>query len=142
MQLAHDDALAGVSSTMRQAIHRAIGATTQESVYRFVAGQPAANVAARPGFDADYGDYTGHPADPRTEDVLDGFMTPDEAHDQALMDCQRMPALVVDWLGKAIGDAAPAWEKKGSPQPPVRGLSPNIRSKRKVATLLGGGPKG
>jgi superfamily II DNA/RNA helicase len=39
-------------------------------------------------------------------------------------------------------DAAPAWEKKGSPQPPVRGLSPNIRSKRKVATLLGGGPKG
>jgi superfamily II DNA/RNA helicase len=38
-------------------------------------------------------------------------------------------------------DAAPAWDKKGSPQPPVRGLSPNIRSKRKVATLLGGGPK-
>ena len=39
-------------------------------------------------------------------------------------------------------EAAPAWEKKGAVQPAaVRGLSPNIRSKRKVATLLGGGPK-
>ena len=38
-------------------------------------------------------------------------------------------------------DTAPAWDPKGSPQPPVRGLSPNIRSKRKVATLLGGGPQ-
>jgi ATP-dependent RNA helicase RhlE len=39
-------------------------------------------------------------------------------------------------------DAAPAWDKKGVPQPAaVRGLSPNIRSKRKVAMLLGGGPK-
>ena len=39
-------------------------------------------------------------------------------------------------------DAAPAWDKKSASQPPVRGLSPNIRSKRKVAMLLGGGPKG
>jgi superfamily II DNA/RNA helicase len=40
-------------------------------------------------------------------------------------------------------DTAPAWDKKGGPQqPPVRGLSPNIRGKRKVAMLLGGGPKG
>jgi ATP-dependent RNA helicase RhlE len=38
-------------------------------------------------------------------------------------------------------EAVPAWDKKGAPQPSVRGLSPNIRSKRKVATLLGGGPK-
>ncbi len=36
----------------------------------------------------------------------------------------------------------PAWEQKGSvPVAPVRGLSPNIRSKRKVASLLGGGSK-
>ena len=34
----------------------------------------------------------------------------------------------------------PAWEQKASmPSAPVRGLSPNIRSKRKVASLLGGG---
>ena len=34
----------------------------------------------------------------------------------------------------------PAWEKKdvAPPAPPARGLSPNIRSKRKVASLLGG----
>jgi len=38
-------------------------------------------------------------------------------------------------------ESAPAWEKKAPSQPPVRGLSPNIRGKRKVATLLGGGPK-
>jgi len=36
----------------------------------------------------------------------------------------------------------PAWEQKGAAAPaPVRGLSPNIRSKRKVASLLGGGSK-
>jgi superfamily II DNA/RNA helicase len=36
----------------------------------------------------------------------------------------------------------PAWEQKGSVvAAPVRGLSPNIRSKRKVASLLGGGSK-
>ncbi|MDO8376065.1 MAG: DEAD/DEAH box helicase [Aquabacterium sp.] len=34
----------------------------------------------------------------------------------------------------------PAWEQKATmPSAPVRGLSPNIRSKRKVASLLGGG---
>jgi superfamily II DNA/RNA helicase len=35
----------------------------------------------------------------------------------------------------------PAWEQKAAAPvaPPVRGLSPNIRSKRKVASLLGGG---
>ena len=38
-------------------------------------------------------------------------------------------------------EAPPSWEKKAAAQPPVRGLSPNIRSKRKVAALLGGGPK-
>ena len=32
----------------------------------------------------------------------------------------------------------PAWEKKDPVPAPVRGLSPNIRSKRKVASLLGG----
>ena len=36
----------------------------------------------------------------------------------------------------------PAWEQKGATaSAPVRGLSPNIRSKRKVASLLGGGSK-
>ncbi len=41
-------------------------------------------------------------------------------------------------------DAAekPAWEQKGgAAAAPARGLSPNIRSKRKVASLLGGGSK-
>jgi len=33
----------------------------------------------------------------------------------------------------------PAWEQKVAAPAPVRGLSPNIRSKRKVASLLGGG---
>ena len=34
----------------------------------------------------------------------------------------------------------PAWEQKSAiPTMPVRGMSPNIRSKRKVASLLGGG---
>ena len=106
MQLAQADALAGVSSTIRQA--------TAHKSPLFAAFCDRANAhaaAARAGaFDADYGRFTAHPADPRTEDQLDGFMTPDEATDQALMDCQRMPALVVDWLGKAIGDDAPAWE--------------------------------
>ncbi|MES2715817.1 MAG: DEAD/DEAH box helicase [Pseudomonadota bacterium] len=42
----------------------------------------------------------------------------------------------------ATGAEKPAWEQKGSvPAVPVRGLSPNIRSKRKVASLLGGGSK-
>jgi superfamily II DNA/RNA helicase len=35
----------------------------------------------------------------------------------------------------------PAWEQKAAVPAPVRGLSPNIRSKRKVASLLGGGSK-
>ena len=40
------------------------------------------------------------------------------------------------------GADKPAWEQKGAAVPaPVRGLSPNIRSKRKVASLLGGGSK-
>jgi hypothetical protein len=95
MQIAQADALAGVSSSI------------QRATARLYAPRDA---AARPAFDPDYGDYIGNPMDPRTTDALDGFMTPDEAHDQALMDCQRMPALVVDWLGKTIGDAAPAWE--------------------------------
>lgn len=34
----------------------------------------------------------------------------------------------------------PAWEQKAAAAAlPARGLSPNIRSKRKVASLLGGG---
>ena len=37
------------------------------------------------------------------------------------------------------GDVKPAWEQKPAGPAPVRGLSPNIRSKRKVASLLGGG---
>jgi len=42
----------------------------------------------------------------------------------------------------AASAEAPAWEQKASvPVAPVRGLSPNIRSKRKVASLLGGGSK-
>jgi len=42
----------------------------------------------------------------------------------------------------AGGAEKPAWEQKGTaPAAPVRGLSPNIRSRRKVASLLGGGSK-
>jgi ATP-dependent RNA helicase RhlE len=42
----------------------------------------------------------------------------------------------------ADGAEKPAWEQKSSTVvAPVRGLSPNIRSKRKVASLLGGGNK-
>ena len=33
----------------------------------------------------------------------------------------------------------PAWEQKNAAAMPVRGMSPNIRSKRKVGSLLGGG---
>ena len=33
----------------------------------------------------------------------------------------------------------PAWEQKNAAAIPVRGMSPNIRSKRKVGSLLGGG---
>jgi ATP-dependent RNA helicase RhlE len=42
----------------------------------------------------------------------------------------------------AADDVKPAWDTKVAPTPaPARGASPNIRSKRKVAALLGGGPK-
>ena len=45
----------------------------------------------------------------------------------------------------ADGAEKPAWEQKGAAaaaaSAPTRGLSPNIRSKRKVASLLGGGSK-
>jgi superfamily II DNA/RNA helicase len=37
------------------------------------------------------------------------------------------------------GSAAPQWEQKAPPQPVRRTLSPNIKPKRKVASLLGGG---
>ena len=37
------------------------------------------------------------------------------------------------------GESKPAWELKGATPAPVRGLSPNIRSRRKVGSLLGGG---
>jgi superfamily II DNA/RNA helicase len=39
----------------------------------------------------------------------------------------------------AAGESKPAWEQKGAVAAPVRGLSPNIRSRRKVGSLLGGG---
>ena len=40
----------------------------------------------------------------------------------------------------SVSTDQPAWEQKGAPVPaPQRGLSPNIRSKRKVGALLGGG---
>lgn len=38
-------------------------------------------------------------------------------------------------------DSPPAWEKGANTQPAARGLTPNIRAKRKVAALLGGGQK-
>ncbi|HOB92519.1 MAG TPA: DEAD/DEAH box helicase [Aquabacterium sp.] len=41
----------------------------------------------------------------------------------------------------AAGGDKPAWEQKAAAPTPARGLSPNIRSKRKVASLLGGGSK-
>ena len=37
------------------------------------------------------------------------------------------------------GESKPAWDLKGATPAPVRGLSPNLRSRRKVASLLGGG---
>jgi len=37
------------------------------------------------------------------------------------------------------GADKPAWDSKTPMTPPARGLSPNIRTKRKVASLLGGG---
>ena len=39
----------------------------------------------------------------------------------------------------ALSADKPAWEQKNPATMPVRGLSPNIRSKRKVGSLLGGG---
>ena len=39
----------------------------------------------------------------------------------------------------AVTTDKPAWEQKMSVAAQVRGLSPNIRSKRKVGSLLGGG---
>ena len=42
----------------------------------------------------------------------------------------------------STSDSPPAWEKGAAATvPAARGLSPNIRSKRKVAALLGGGQK-
>jgi superfamily II DNA/RNA helicase len=38
----------------------------------------------------------------------------------------------------APSTSPPAWEQKAAAPAPVRGLSPNIRTKRKVASLLGG----
>ena len=38
-------------------------------------------------------------------------------------------------------ESPPAWEKGVAAAPAARGLTPNIRSKRKVAALLGGGQK-
>jgi len=37
------------------------------------------------------------------------------------------------------GASKPAWDLKGATPAPVRGLSPNLRSRRKVGSLLGGG---
>jgi ATP-dependent RNA helicase RhlE len=37
------------------------------------------------------------------------------------------------------GTSAPQWEQKAPPQPVRRAVSPNIKPKRKVASLLGGG---
>ena len=37
------------------------------------------------------------------------------------------------------GESKPAWELKGATSAPVRGLSPNLRNRRKVGSLLGGG---
>ena len=42
-------------------------------------------------------------------------------------------------VSAASADHRPAWDQKAAIPAPVRGLSPNIRSKRKVASLLGGG---
>ncbi len=39
----------------------------------------------------------------------------------------------------AVSADKPAWEQKVAASAPVRGLSPNIRSRRKVGSLLGGG---
>ena len=39
----------------------------------------------------------------------------------------------------ALSANKPAWDQKVAAAAPARGLSPNIRSKRKVASLLGGG---
>jgi superfamily II DNA/RNA helicase len=41
----------------------------------------------------------------------------------------------------AVSGEKPAWEQKAAAPAPARGVSPNIRSKRKVASLLGGGSK-
>ena len=37
------------------------------------------------------------------------------------------------------GTGEPQWEQKAPPQPVRRTMSPNIKPKRKVASLLGGG---
>ena len=43
------------------------------------------------------------------------------------------------YQASSVGADKPAWEQKAHAPVTVRGLSPNIRSKRKVASLLGGG---
>jgi hypothetical protein len=39
----------------------------------------------------------------------------------------------------AVSQDRPAWDQKAAVPAPARGLSPNIRSKHKVGSLLGGG---
>jgi ATP-dependent RNA helicase RhlE len=80
------------------------------------------------------GDRAGERSGERSDSARFSYAAPARAASDPFFDKPYEPGLPAD--------AAPAWDKKGMPQTAaVRGLSSNIRSKRKVAMLLGGGPK-
>lgn len=91
----------GNSGFSHCADHRARDA--ERAVFR--AAAQAIDASQRPFFDADYGSYTGSPADPRTDDDdaedFDAPMTPAQAHDEATDQILSFAESVADWMAKA-----------------------------------------
>ena len=73
----------------------------ERAVLRTVADavQPR-DVSQRPCFDADYGSFSAHWADPRTEQD-DEAMTPEQAEEEAAEQILSHAESVADWLAKA-----------------------------------------
>lgn len=81
-----------------QAVHPRLQARAAEvAIFSTVA--QAVDAATRPCFDRDYGTYTGHPLDPRTDDSDD--LTPDDARQQATDQILGHAESVADWMAKA-----------------------------------------
>ncbi|HET9206000.1 MAG TPA: DEAD/DEAH box helicase [Burkholderiaceae bacterium] len=80
---------------------------------------------------------------PRRRDDDDGDVREPAAHERERPVERRAAAAPVDPFFdrpyEPSGTGEPQWEQKAAPQPVRRTMSPNIKPKRKVASLLGGG---